>query len=109
MLHFQQYHAPDIASSSFRPCGVQISRARASAYKSVNREEGFCAVTELATALPVDIASAVGLPEEGRDRMLVWAEQMFDCFGPLNDRSRAAFPVLQEMMHYAATQRFVAS
>src|SRR5262249_24837768 len=55
----------------------------------------FCAVTELATALPVDIvASAVGLPEEGRERMLIWAEQMFNCFGPLNDRARAAFPVL---------------
>jgi cytochrome P450 len=64
----------------------------------------FCAVTELATALPVDIvASAVGLPQEGRERMLVWAEQMFNCFGPLNDRARGAFPVLQEMMHYAKT------
>lgn len=32
----------------------------------------FCAVTELATPLPVDIvASAVGLPEAGRERMLV--------------------------------------
>jgi cytochrome P450 len=36
--------------------------------------------------------------------MLVWATQMFNCFGPLNDRARAAFPVLQEMMHYATTQ-----
>jgi cytochrome P450 len=65
----------------------------------------FCAVTELATPLPVDIvASVVGLPQEGRERMLVWAEQMFNCFGPLNDRARGAFPVLQEMTHYAATQ-----
>jgi cytochrome P450 len=65
----------------------------------------FCAVAELATALPVDIvASAVGLPQEGRERMLVWAEHLFNCFGPLNERTRAAFPVLQEMMHYATTQ-----
>ena len=65
----------------------------------------FCATAELATGLPVDIvASAVGLPQEGRERMLVWAEQMFNCFGPLNDRTRAAFPVLEEMMHYARTQ-----
>lgn len=64
----------------------------------------FCAVSELATALPVDIvASAVGLPQKGRERMLIWAEQMFNCFGPLNDRARGAFPVLQEMMHYATT------
>ena len=65
----------------------------------------FCAVTELATILPVEIvATAVGLPKEVRERMLVWATQMFNCFGPLNDRARAAFPVLQEMMHYATTQ-----
>jgi cytochrome P450 len=65
----------------------------------------FCAITELATFLPVDIvASAVGLPEDGRERMLVWAAQMFNCFGPLNDRARSAAPVLREMMDYARTQ-----
>jgi cytochrome P450 len=65
----------------------------------------FCAVAELATTLPVEIvATAVGLPEEGRERMLLWAERMFDCFGPLNDRARRAFPVLQEMMQYATTR-----
>lgn len=65
----------------------------------------FCAITELATALPIDIvANAVGLPQEGRERMLVWAEQMYNCFGPLNERASSAFPVLDEMMHYATTQ-----
>jgi cytochrome P450 len=65
----------------------------------------FCATADLAAGLPVDIvASAVGLPQEGRERMLVWAEQMFNCFGPLNERTRAAFPALEEMMHYARTQ-----
>jgi cytochrome P450 len=29
---------------------------------------------------------------------------MFDCFGPENDRTRKALPVLEEMMHYATTQ-----
>jgi cytochrome P450 len=65
----------------------------------------FCAITELATFLPMDIvATAVGLPQDGRERMLVWAGQMFNCFGPLNDRARGAFPVLEEMMHYASSQ-----
>src|SRR5215813_13441388 len=65
----------------------------------------FCAITELATFLPMDIvATAVGLPQDGRERMLVWATQMFNCFGPLNDRARSAFPVLEEMMHYARSQ-----
>jgi cytochrome P450 len=68
-------------------------------------KERFCAIAELAAFLPVDIvASAVGLPPEGRERMLIWATQMFNCFGPLNERAHSAFPVLQEMMHYARTQ-----
>jgi hypothetical protein len=36
--------------------------------------------------------------------MLVWATQMFNCFGPMNDRACSAFPVLREMIHYAKTQ-----
>jgi cytochrome P450 len=36
--------------------------------------------------------------------MLVWGDHLFNCFGPLNDRSRNGFPVLEEMMDYATTQ-----
>jgi cytochrome P450 len=64
----------------------------------------FCAAAELATHLPVTIVSnAVGLPEEGRERMMQWSMGMFNCFGPMNERSRNALPVLSEMMHYART------
>jgi cytochrome P450 len=50
----------------------------------------FCAITELATFLPVDmVASAVGLPHDGRERMLVWAAQMFNCFGPTAPAARS--------------------
>jgi cytochrome P450 len=62
----------------------------------------FCATGELATYLPVTIVSnAVGLPEEGRERMMEWSIGMFNCFGPLNERAQNAMPVLSEMMHYA--------
>ena len=65
----------------------------------------FCAATELAAYLPVTIvSSAVGLPEEGRERIMQWSIGMFDCFGPMNERARNALPVLTEMMHYARTQ-----
>src|SRR6516165_12500717 len=64
----------------------------------------FCAAAELATHLPVTIVSnAVGLPEEGRERMMQWSMGMFNCFGPMNERARNALPVLSEMMHYART------
>jgi cytochrome P450 len=65
----------------------------------------FCATAELAAHLPITIVSnAVGLPEEGRDRMMQWSTGMFDCFGPMNERTCDAKPVLSEMMHYAQTQ-----
>jgi len=64
----------------------------------------FCATGELATYLPVTIVSnAVGLPEEGRERMMQWSIGLFDCFGPMNERVRNAMPVLSEMMDYART------
>jgi cytochrome P450 len=62
----------------------------------------FCATAELATHLPVTIvSSAIGLPEEGRERMMEWSIGMFNCFGPMNERARHAMPVLSEMMNYA--------
>jgi cytochrome P450 len=64
----------------------------------------FCATGELATYLPVTMVSnAVGLPEEGRERMMAWSAGMFNCFGPMNERARSSMPVLSEMMHYART------
>ncbi len=52
--------------------------------------------------LPVSIVSnLVGLPEAGRERMIEWAHANFDCFGPMNERTQNAFPIVQEMVGYA--------
>jgi cytochrome P450 len=65
----------------------------------------FDAATELAQYLPVTIVSnLVGLPEDGRERMLDWAAANFECFGPINDRTIRAFNVVEEMVTYAFTQ-----
>lgn len=65
----------------------------------------FCATQDLAVHLPLSIVSnEIGLAEDGRERMLDWADKMFDCFGPANDRMREAVPMLEEMMRYATTQ-----
>ena len=65
----------------------------------------FDAATELAHHLPVTVVSElVGLPEEGREHMLDWADANFDCFGPMNARTEAAFPVVQQMVQYAFTE-----
>lgn len=65
----------------------------------------FDAATELAQHLPVTIVSElVGLPAEGRERMLDWAKANFDCFGPMNERAIDAFPIVDEMVRYAFTE-----
>lgn len=68
-------------------------------------KRSFDAATEFAQHLPVTIVSElVGLPEEGRERMLVWAQANFDCFGPMNQRTADAFPIVDEMVRYAFTE-----
>ena len=65
----------------------------------------FDAATDLAHHLPVTIVSElVGLPDEGRERMLEWAPANFDCFGPMNERTEKALKVVGEMVDYAFTQ-----
>lgn len=62
----------------------------------------FDAATDLAEYLPLTIVSRqVGLPEEGRERMVSWAAAAFDAAGPLNDRALAALPVLREGIEYS--------
>lgn len=65
----------------------------------------FDAVKDLAHYLPLTIVSnAVGLAEEGRERMLEWSEAIFNCVGPANERTARSVPVLDEMMAYATNQ-----
>ena len=62
-------------------------------------------VTELSWHLPLMVISKlVGLPEEGRERMLYWASATFDALGPLGPRFQAAAPAYQELNNYVATQ-----
>lgn len=69
------------------------------------RRRTFDAATELAQHLPLTVVSnLVGLPEEGRERMLDWAAANFDAFGPLNPRATAALETFEQMYEYAMTQ-----
>jgi cytochrome P450 len=79
----------------------EVEREAAAVVGRLCAKGRFCATAELATYLPVTIVSnAIGLPEEGRERMMEWSIGLFNCFGPMNERARNAMPVLSEMMHY---------
>ena len=63
----------------------------------------FDAATELAPHLPVTVVSElVGLPEEGRERMLTWAGAVFNSLGPRGlSLTESALPIVEEMVAYA--------
>jgi cytochrome P450 len=64
--------------------------------------DAFDGIVDFARHLPVAIVShLVGLPEEGRERMLDWAAATFNALGPQNPRCEAAVPTLIEMIQYA--------
>ena len=97
--------AKPLSANALKSLRDEISEKADQLVQELVARKRFCAIVDLAVPLPVEIvASAVGLPKDGHERMLTWGEQMFNCFGPLNDRSRKAFPVLEEMMDYATTQ-----
>jgi cytochrome P450 len=90
---------------ALRPVREQIIAEAEHVVDTLVARGSFDAATELADHLPVSVVSdLVGLPEPGRERMLIWAEEMFNCFGPMNDRTVASFPVLDEMMDYATNE-----
>jgi cytochrome P450 len=90
---------------ALRPMRDEITAEAESVVTKLVAHGSFDAATDLANHLPVTVVSnLVGLPERGRERMLVWAEDMFNCFGPMNDRTIASFPVLEEMMNYATNE-----
>jgi len=90
---------------ALRPVRDEITAEAEGLVEKLVAQGNFDAATDLANHLPVTVVSKlVGLPEKGRERMLVWAEEMFNCFGPMNDRTVASFPVLDEMMDYATNE-----
>ncbi|MYT68154.1 MULTISPECIES: cytochrome P450 [unclassified Streptomyces] len=59
-------------------------------------------VTELAEYLPMTVVSdLVGLPEQGRERMLEWAAAIWNTQGPADERAAAAGPAVGEFLSFA--------
>ncbi|MFH8485239.1 cytochrome P450 [Streptomyces longisporoflavus] len=59
-------------------------------------------VTELAEYLPMTVVSdLVGLPEQGREKMLEWAAAIWNTQGPADERAAAAGPAVEEFMSFA--------
>lgn len=63
----------------------------------------FDAVDDFAKVLPVDVVmDLVGFPQEGRDKILEWAEGSFNAAGPQNQRMLDSLPKLGQLFAYLA-------
>lgn len=61
----------------------------------------FDAVTELCERLPIDVvADLIGLPEEGRERLLPGADAVFAGFGPMGSGLQKRLPTLLTYFEY---------
>lgn len=61
-------------------------------------------VADLAQPFPLKVVSdLIGLPADGRENLLTLADAAFNSFGPANERSLAALPVLPQIFLYTAT------
>ncbi|MBS1888131.1 MAG: cytochrome P450 [Actinobacteria bacterium] len=61
----------------------------------------FDAVQDLAAFFPISVvADLIGLPDEGREKLLDWGNAVFDGFGPDNPRTAEAMPKIGEMWAY---------
>jgi cytochrome P450 len=88
--------------SALREIRPEIERLADALVADLSNRDSFDGIADFARHLPVAVVShLVGLPEEGRERMLAWAAATFDALGPPNARATAAAPSLLEMARYA--------
>ncbi len=88
--------------SALHAVQAEVERLADDLVTALLAREHFDGIADFAQHLPVAIVShLVGLPEDGRERMLAWAKATFDALGPLNARTKAATPLIMEMLGYA--------
>lgn len=88
--------------SALRAVQAEVDALADALVAALAARDWFDGIADFAQHLPVAIVSRlVGLPEDGRQRMLDWAKATFDALGPMNARAEAATPLLFDMMRYA--------
>ncbi|MCY4515947.1 MAG: cytochrome P450 [Acidimicrobiaceae bacterium] len=63
--------------------------------------DSFDGMSDFSSYLPVSLISVlIGLPPDGRARMLEWAGAAFNALGPMNERAQAGLPGVMEAGRY---------
>ena len=93
-----------LAPRALRSMREAISQRAARHVEALVDRGSFDAVSELARAVPISIVlDLLGFPDNGRDRLLTWAEGSFNVCGPANQRMRDALPIMRELFGWLST------
>ncbi|MFI1030287.1 cytochrome P450 [Streptomyces sp. NPDC020951] len=96
--------AARLAPRALRDLAPEITRRAELLVDRLVVKGSFDAVTDLARWFPVEVVGdLIGLPREGRERLLPLLDANFNCFGPDNARTRASVPQLPELAEYVMT------
>ncbi len=94
--------ASRMTAQALRPTKEMIDQRAEALVERLVAQHSFDAVQDLAQALPLSIVpDFIGLPQEGREHMLKWAEATFNAMGPMNERCIHALQMAPEVFNYA--------
>ncbi len=94
--------ASSMTSQALRPTKEMIDQRAEMLVERLVKQQTFDAIQDLAQVLPLSIVpDFIGLPQEGREHMLEWAETTFDAFGPMNERCMHSLKTAPEVFAYA--------
>ncbi|TDB85007.1 cytochrome P450 [Actinomadura sp. KC216] len=97
--------AERLSPREIRKLGDDIRRRAAELVGDLVEKGEFDTVTDLAQDFPLSIVlDLIGLPQDGRDKVLTWADAAFSASGPEGPRTDAALPLLQDQLVYLATR-----
>jgi cytochrome P450 len=97
----RQIIAKPLMPAALAPLRTQIRAIADDLIDALVARGSFDGVRDFAHILPLELVSRlVGLPEEGRERMLIWASGMFNTMGNLNHRYEQGVPFRQEARDY---------
>ncbi|RKS68258.1 cytochrome P450 [Actinomadura pelletieri DSM 43383] len=97
--------AERLSPREIRKLGDDIRRRAVELVDDLVGKGGFDTVTDLAQDFPLSIVlDLIGLPQDGRDKVLTWADAAFSASGPEGPRTEAALPLLQDQLVYLATR-----
>jgi cytochrome P450 len=89
--------AERLSPRSIRSLSGSITEQAERLVESLVARSSFDAIADLARVFPPSIvADLVGIPHDVRPRLLPWGDGLFNTMGPVNDRTIAAVPLLQE-------------